>query len=71
MCGSTRGLVADHVIPLSRGGADHWSNGQALCSSDGRLGGCHAVKTAEENRKIGANHEFRAGYEALMARFGV
>ena len=39
----------DHVIPLHRGG-DPWDaeNLQALC---GGRGGCHARKTARENRR--------------------
>ena len=31
MCGSTRDLVADHVIPLSRGGTSTPDNLQVLC----------------------------------------
>lgn len=35
--------VADHVVPLSRGGGWGLENGQSLCH------GCHSVKTNQEN----------------------
>ena len=43
------GNEADHVVPLQRGGAPYdLDNGQALC---GGRSGCHAEKTAGENRR--------------------
>jgi hypothetical protein len=47
---TTRGRVADHIIPRSIGGAQYeLDNGQALC--DGQTGdGCHDIKRAAEAR---------------------
>ena len=44
------GNEVDHIIPLHRGGAP-WArdNLQALC---GGPRGCHAMKTARENRRV-------------------
>lgn len=50
VCGATTNLVADHIRPLVQGGTNDLSNGQALCTDDGRLGGCHGKKTREERR---------------------
>jgi 5-methylcytosine-specific restriction endonuclease McrA len=37
-CGSYDRVVADHVLPLSQGGADTLANGRALCQT------CHREK---------------------------
>lgn len=36
--------VADHIVPLSKGGTWALSNGQGLCAR------CHGAKTAQEGR---------------------
>lgn len=55
MCGKLMrfpdGFELDHIVPLCAGGADDPSNMQVLCVSwgdDGKKGGCHVAKTAEE-----------------------
>lgn len=65
-CGSDRMLVADHIVPLAAGGADHPANGQALCTDDGRLGGCHARKTADEGADIARDWAQRDAWAALV-----
>lgn len=42
LCGATRHLQYDHIIPCHTGGSGGVSNGQVLCER------CHAVKTASE-----------------------
>lgn len=37
-----RSTIADHVVPVARGGPDTMANGQGLC------GPCHDVKTRAE-----------------------
>ena len=48
-CGRAARLEVDHVTPIDKGG-DPWAldNLQALC---GGRNGCHAKKTAAENRR--------------------
>ena len=47
-CGAAGALEVDHIVSLNAGGAAYASdNLQTLC---GGPGGCHAVKTAGENR---------------------
>lgn len=41
------GTVADHIIPLSKGGTWEYSNGQWLCKP------CHDRKTVKESRGAG------------------
>jgi 5-methylcytosine-specific restriction endonuclease McrA len=33
MCGTTKDLTTDHIIPLSDGGISVWSNLRVLCRS--------------------------------------
>lgn len=40
VCGSTRDLEADHIMPRSQGGLSDLGNGMLLCRK------CHAAKTA-------------------------
>lgn len=42
VCGSTEGLEKDHIIPISKGGADIVDNTQMLCGS------CHDEKTVRD-----------------------
>ena len=59
------GSEVDHIIPLRRGG-DPWAldNLQVLC---GGRGGCHAQKTARENRRVltGEQQKWRELLEEL------
>ena len=46
VCGSTRNLEADHIIPIAEGGAiDDPANGQTLCEPH------HAEKTEADRRR--------------------
>lgn len=48
-CGKASGLQVDHVVPIDKGGAEFDpANLQSLC---GGRNGCHARKTAGENRR--------------------
>lgn len=40
-CGSTKNLEADHIVPVSKGGAHTVSNGRTLCRS------CHLKITGQ------------------------
>jgi 5-methylcytosine-specific restriction endonuclease McrA len=41
----TQATTVDHVVPVSRGGADDPDNFQSMCDP------CHAVKTRDERRR--------------------
>ena len=46
ICGGKRDAHADHILPISEGGARYdLSNGQCLCAA------CHGRKTLRENRE--------------------
>lgn len=47
-CGSTVGVVRDHVLPVSIGGDNHPMNLQPLCQ------GCNITK-----RRVGRSHDYR------------
>lgn len=49
------GFELDHKVALFAGGADEEANCQVLCVSidaEGHKAGCHAVKTAAEQRDV-------------------
>ena len=62
-CGRPARLECDHVVPIDKGGSP-WAldNLQSLC---GGRNGCHAKKTAGENRRKPTASE--AAWRALVA----
>jgi hypothetical protein len=66
LCGEARSEHADHVVPKSKGGSDHWSNIGAACAK------CNISKydtegiTPEQQERLEAQHRaMREAYDRL------
>lgn len=51
-CGATTDLTVDHATPMSRGGANHWSNLTTACGTCNRVKGDRTVAEFLEVRRV-------------------
>jgi 5-methylcytosine-specific restriction endonuclease McrA len=60
-CGSTAQLHFDHVIPISRGGANTLANIQLLCGACNRAKGAKPKLAAARSQPLGGAQELACG----------